>query len=153
MTPKSRRAGSMTGIILIFAACLLTFAGCLDTASGPQGNAPVAGTWRYTGQQTTGTTATLTGTMTFTSQSLVAYGGSLDVLETIAGGPQRRLAGPITGRIVNGVSLDFDITLGAQHRQHIGALAADTISGTWFEMGANGGVSAGGSFRAVRERS
>ena len=133
-------------------AALVIFAACLSNSSGPEGVVPVAGNWNYTAQQSSGGIGNSTGTMALTSESLTAYSGTMDVLETVVGSTSRRIAGPISGRLVSGTSVDFDVTLGAVHRQHIGMLAGDTIAGSWFEMGAGGGVSAGGTYKAVRTR-
>ena len=129
---------------------LVVTAACLRSTAEPPGTAPIAGSWAYVAQQSTGNQATLSGTLTLISESTSSYRGALDALETTSLGGQRRLAGPITGRVVNAASVDFTVTFGASQREHVGTLRADTIVGTWFEVGGLSGVSAAGSFRAIR---
>lgn len=139
-----RSVSSVVAVLLVSA--------CLGSSVEPAGETSLAGTWAFTGQQSTGTPASMSGTLTLISKSSSSFGGSLDVVETIIGAAQRRLAGPVTGRVVNGASVDFTLVLGTMERQHIGAVKADTIVGTWYELAASGGINAGGSFRAVRAR-
>ncbi len=137
------RLTAQTGVFL---ACC---AGCLGDSTGPEGTAPVAGTWQFSGRQTVGTAATLAGTLVLQSQSRTTYSGSLDVVATLAGAAAQRLAGPVSGRVVNESTVDFAATLSGIERQHIGTVVADTISGTWLETSGNS-VGASGTFRAIR---
>jgi hypothetical protein len=138
------------GRAAITTALALALSGCLGGTTETEGTVPVDGTWTYTGQQTTGIPASLQGAVVFVSASTLSYGGSLDVIESASGNQQRRITGAVSGRMATSTTLDFDVTLGTVQRHHVGSLVADTVTGTWFELGPTGAVSAGGSYRAVR---
>jgi len=69
------------------------------------------------------------------------------VTEVDAQGSRRR-TGTLSGRIVDSVTVDFDVFLTTVGRRHVGALARDSIQGTWVEPLDLG--SASGSFAAAR---
>jgi hypothetical protein len=131
-------------------AALLCFNGCLATPVEGSGSAPVVGHWSYAGVQNTGNNAVVNGALVFTSSTAFTYGGSLDVIETASGNQQRRIVGPLVGRMSSTTAVDFEVTIGLVRRQHIGTVVADTLHGTWFELGTNNVVVAGGTYRAVR---
>ena len=127
----------------IFAACTGA------TAPEPAGTVPVAGVWNYSGQ-VAGASAPLTGALEFISRSAISFSGSADIVEGV-GSAQRRLTGPVSGRVTDGLAVDFDITLGSVLRRHVARRVADTLTGSWFELSAGGAaIGTSGPFRAVR---
>lgn len=114
-----------------------------ETATYPS----VVGPWTYTATQNAPTTANLTGTLVIGTQCGTTLTGTLDVTETDAQGSRRR-TGTLSGRTVDSVTLDFDVFLTTTGRRHVGALAGDSLKGTWIEPLDLGNAS--GSFDAVR---
>jgi hypothetical protein len=136
------------------AACIGALAGCGGgtTDAGTPG-VSVVGSWRYAAQQTAPAPAELQGALAVSEQTGARIAGALDVVETDARGLQRRLAGPLAGRTADSTTLDFDVTLGAATRRHVGRVRGDSLTGSWVEQPAGGGApSASGSFRAARQR-
>jgi len=122
------------------------------TEPEPAGTVPIVGPWSYSGLQSA-SPVQLNGTIDFVSRSAISFNGSADINEGAGGAAQRRLTGPVAGRITQGAVVEFDLTLGVLLRRHVARLVADTISGTWFELSAtDAAVGATGSFRAVRRR-
>jgi hypothetical protein len=105
------------------------------------------GPWSYTATQTAPVSANLAGTLVFTTQCGSTGTGSLDVTEIDAQGSRRR-TGTLSGRTVDSLTLDFDVFLTTVGRRHVGALARDSIRGTWVEPLDLG--TATGSFVAVK---
>lgn len=105
------------------------------------------GPWSYTATQNAPATATLTGTLVIDTQCGTTLTGSLDVIEVDAQGSRRR-TGMMSGRTVDSVTVDFDVFLTTSGRRHVGAVARDSMQGTWIEPLELG--SATGSFVAVR---
>jgi hypothetical protein len=126
-------------------------AACSSSTGPDTAGVSVLASWGYVGRQTSPTDAALAGTLAFMSQAGASVAGALDVVETSAGGAQRRMAGAVSGRTVNSTTLDFDVTLTSVTRRHIGVVKGDSITGTWIEQPLGGGApSASGSFRAAR---
>lgn len=112
---------------------------------------PVVGTWSYVAAQGSPTAAQLNGALSFSGQTGAQISGTLDVIEVGAGGQQRRISGPISGRTVDSTTLDFDLLLGTVTRRHVGQVRGDSLTGTWVEAPVDGGLpSASGTFRASR---
>ena len=136
-------ASALLIVIAMAAACTGT------TDPEPAGTVPVAGVWNYSGQ-VAGASAPLNGALAFTSRSASSFSGSADIVEGV-GSAQRRLTGPVSGRVTDGLAVDFDITLGAVLRRHVARRVADTLTGSWFELSAGGAaIGTSGPFRAVR---
>jgi len=107
----------------------------------------LVGNWLYTATQNAPETATLAGTLVIDTQCGTTLTGSLDVTEIGAQGARRR-TGTMSGRTVDSTTVDFDVFLTTSGRRHVGAVARDSIQGTWIEPLDLG--SATGSFVAVR---
>ena len=136
--------------ISICSAMLCAISGCLPATTEAPGVTPVEGLWDLTGQGVSGSGSTAQGVLTIRSTSATAFAGSFDVLEVGGQGGQRRLSGPIGGRVASTRTVEFDVTLTGLTRRHVGTHSADTLRGSWFDVGAGGTVEASGSFRAVR---
>ena len=113
----------------------------------PPASANLLGTWSYTATQNAPTPANLFGTLDITTQCGTTLTGSLDVTEVDAQGSRRR-TGTLSGRTVDSLTIDFDVFLTTVGRRHVGALARDSIQGTWVEPLDLG--SASGSFVAAK---
>jgi hypothetical protein len=136
-----RRSVWVVAAALAALACSAT-----PTDSGPP---PVVllGKWTYTGTET-GSTITISGTLTVASQSGKLLTGSAAWTEDDGMGGTTRLIGPVTGRALDSTSVTFDAILPSATRNHVGTVKADTIFGTWFDV-TPGGLGASGAFRAV----
>jgi len=144
-------------VLLLLAAAAVTFtvgaSGCAAaTEPEPPGVVPIAGAWSYSGLQSA-SPVQLSGAVDFVSRSAISFNGSADINEAAGSATQRRLTGPVSGRLTQGTVVEFDLTLGVLIRRHVARLVADTISGSWFELSATDAAIGGtGSFRAVRRR-
>jgi len=123
-------------------------AACRSPLAG--GPPPVAliGQWDYAATQTTPDQATLTGTLTISQQGGSAFQGSLDVTQRDAQGNVTQLSGVVSGQVLDTASAAFDAFFAATGRHHLGAIAHDSIRGTWVEQ-TSGSVTSAGSFTAV----
>ena len=147
-----RRTGSIGAQRAWATLALVGAAACGGTTDPGASGTPVVGSWSYAGQQLSPAATTLTGVLTFNSQTGAQIAGSLDVVETDARGLQRRLAGPLAGRTADATTLDFEIVLGAASRRHVGRVSRDSLTGSWIETGTNGLPTASGTFRAAHGR-
>ena len=138
----------MTGTrLVVVCSALIACKTPVDCAPPPPATASVLGAWSYAATQSAPTTANLAGTLVITTQCGSTLAGGLDVTEVDALGSRRR-TGTLSGRTVDSLTLDFDVFLTTVGRRHVGALAQDSIQGTWIEPQDLG--SASGSFVAVR---
>jgi hypothetical protein len=143
---KQLRQATLTLIV----ACTSGITACLPTSVGPEGVTPLEGQWDISGQATSGTGGALQGTLTVQNAANSGFTGAYDVLMTTGQGQQQRVSGPIAGRAAGATSFEFDVNLGTTTRRHVANNTADTLRGSWFDVGASGSVEASGSFRAVR---
>lgn len=139
------------GRTVLAGIALLTAAACSTSATAPcRAPTAVAGSWRYSAVQDAPVRMTLSGTLVLSSQACSALSGSLDVIAVSDRGTQQRVAGAVTGQIVDQSSLQFDAMLDAMPRQHLAKFLGDSLSGTWIEL-APDGSSVTGTFTAKRE--
>jgi hypothetical protein len=132
----------LPGALLLAAGCTVATAPCESTA-------PVQATWRYAAVEDTPAHATLSGTLAISRQDCAGFTGQLDVIEVSAGGVSRRIAGPVSGSVIDATSLRFDAWLEGSPRQHLATLAGDSLAGTWVLVDGGGSV-ASGSFGGHR---
>lgn len=111
--------------------CLGTLAACQPESSNCSAVPSAVGTWRYSAAQATPVRASITGTLVFGVISCEAVTGQIDVIVTDAAGGTRRLAGPITGEVIDGKSLQFNAYVEATPWQHVGSFVGDSLSGSW----------------------
>jgi hypothetical protein len=126
------------------AACEVPLAPC-------EAETTLLGSWQYTGVQDAPAPAELVGTLDINSESCEGFQGRLDVVELDGFGGTRRLAGPVTGRVLDGSGLRFDAFLSAVPRQHVATLGAAGVVGTWVIVASAGEAPLAGSFSAQRE--
>lgn len=125
-------------------------AGCLKSTEPQPSSLQLAGTWSYTGEQTGPVRENLAGTLTISGESGTSFQGRLELVGTnTQTGETRALTGLVSGA-QSGVVVDFDASLEATPRRHVGQIKADTITGTWVGDG-SGGAMASGTFRVERE--
>ena len=125
----------------------VTASGCSDAVVPCDTPVPVAGTWAYQAQQTAPASATITGTLRFSGTACGQFTGSLDASVLDASGGTARIAGDVSGSLVDSTTVEFDVLLPGRSRQHLAVLRSDSLKGDWFEPSAGG---ASGSFVARR---
>jgi hypothetical protein len=108
----------------------------------------ITGTWQYAATQDAPVRATLTGSLMISRQSCRDFSGALDVTEVTADGRSRRIAGPVSGLLLDSIVARFDATLGGADRQHLARFGGDSLWGSWVEIGS--GSSVAGSFSGRR---
>ena len=125
---------------------LLMLAGCALLTEPVEVEAPsVVGIWTLTATQSA-PALILTGTMMITTQRGAEILGTATWEERDGVGVVALDGGPIAGRFLSSVDLDFDITLASGERRMLAVISADTIAGTW----AQPSLGRSGTFRAVR---
>ena len=117
------------------------------TDTTPAG-ADVRGTWEYEATQS-GSALRVDGELILSAQDGSTFSGSLQMRETDASGAIRLRSGMVTGRLVQGGTIDFDVHFDEDPRRHVGALAGDSISGSWLQPEGNATIT--GAFTAHRE--
>src|SRR6202521_5653241 len=121
---------------------------CLHS-TGPQPSLiQLAGTWNYTGVQTSPVRETLTGTLKVSSESGMSFQGRVDLVGLNQAGQTRALSGLVSGSEQGTDVIDFDASVEAPPAGTVGQIVADTISGTWIRS-APDGISSG-TFRVER---
>ncbi|HKS06298.1 MAG TPA: hypothetical protein VJR92_08310 [Gemmatimonadaceae bacterium] len=138
----------MIGAILrtrLVVALVAFSSACIDVTDGGAAAVNMSGAWEYTATQTS-PSADLTGVLTVSSQDGELLGGSVSWEERTGPGTTRLLSGAVSGRLIGTDDVDFDVLLSEGTRRHVGRLVADTIRGTWVQIGS--GTS--GEFVAVR---
>jgi hypothetical protein len=129
---------------------LLALAACQMESTSTCSQVPaVVGNWHYSSVEETPVHASVTGTLSITSASCSSIVGQMDVVQTDANGATQRLAGPVTGQVVDGSSFQFDAFLEATPRQHLASIHGDSLSGSWVSTA--GTQSATGTFGGKRQ--
>jgi hypothetical protein len=118
--------------------------GCVSPVESCAATRQIMGTWKYAATQDAPVRASLTGSLVISTQSCVDFQGALDVTEVTADGRSRRIAGPVSGLLVDSVVARFDATLGGADRQHLARFGGDSVWGSWVEI--ESGASVSGSF-------
>ncbi|HJQ53307.1 MAG TPA: hypothetical protein VJ825_05605 [Gemmatimonadaceae bacterium] len=145
--PFACGAPRLATVALVASALMV---GCLKSTDPQPSSLQLAGTWSYTGEQTGPVRESLAGTLTISGESGTSFQGRLDLVGTnTQTGATRALTGLVSGA-QSGTVVDFDASLEATPRRHVGEIKADTISGTWVGDG-SGGSMASGTFRVERE--
>ena len=135
---------------VIFSASALLSA-CLRSTEAQPSLLQLAGSWSYSGEQTSPVREILTGTLDISSESGMSFQGRLDIVGVNSQTNQSRaLGGLVSGTEQASNVIDFDADVESNPRRHVGQLVADTITGTWVGASPNG-VMSSGTFRAERE--
>jgi hypothetical protein len=133
----------------ILVAGLSVLAACVPATGPCDTHTSLSGNWRYAAIQEAPSHTTLSGTLAVTGQSCGDFTGNLDLTEVNALGISRRIAGPVSGKVIDATSVRFDAWLEAIPRQHIATLTGDSLAGTWVLVD-GAGATASGSFGGHR---
>jgi hypothetical protein len=139
---SARRLNLVAATALVAGACASPTASC-DAAGA------VTGHWSYAATQETPVHGTLTGSLVISSQTCTDFQGALDVIERLTTGESRRIAGPVSGSLVDTDVARFEVTLGGVGREHLVRLHGDSMSGSWVETG--GSLQGNGRFGGRRQ--
>ena len=136
------RARSQLGIVVVSLAGCAALTACISPTESCGRTRSLQGSWSYTAVQENPVRATISGTLVVAEQSCSDFSGTIDVVEVTSVGERRRLAGPVTGVLLDSTSARFSATLGSGDREHLARFAGDSVRGTWVEA-ASGSASAG----------
>jgi hypothetical protein len=123
--------------------------GCLRSTGPQPSQIQLAGTWNYTGVQTSPVRESLSGTLNISSESGVSFQGRVDLVGVNQANQSRVLGGLVSGSELGTDIVDFDASVETTPRRHVGQIVADTISGTWIGSAPDGSRSSG-TFRVQR---
>jgi len=145
-------SGPLKARVRVFTlACATLLSACLKSTEPQPSLLQLNGSWNYTGIQTVPVRETLTGTLTVSRESGTSFQGTLVLQGTNSQTQQQRnLNGSVSGSESGTDVIDFDASLEATPRRHVGQIVADTITGTWIGSSADGAMSSG-TFRVERE--
>jgi hypothetical protein len=118
----------------------------LDGATTACNDVSVAGTWSYTGQQTTPELRDLSGSIRVDSTPSLLT-GTFELREFSNGVLVGTRTGVVTG-CDNSPAVEVQLSAAGFARRHLGTRRADTIAGEWFTQEATN--TARGTFRLVR---
>jgi hypothetical protein len=144
MKSRFRRVIGAAGLVAVsmVSACL--------SSTGPQPSLiQLAGTWNYTGIQTSPVREALSGTLQISSESGTSFQGRVDLVGLNQANQSRVLGGLVSGSELGTDIVDFEASVETTPRRHVGQLVADTISGTWIGIAPDGAKSSG-TFRVER---
>lgn len=130
---------------------MLVLAGALGCDSPTGSCVPprqVAGVWQYTATQDAPLHASFSGTLVISREACDGFEGTLDVVRRI-GTESLRLAGPLSGVLLDSTVARIDATLGGTVRQHVARFGKDSVAGSWVEFGASSAAT--GHFVAYRQ--
>jgi len=136
---------------LLAGALLTTLAawGCSSpTASCDEGH-PVLGEWSYHATRESGVQGTISGSLVMESRNCSDLHGVIDVVEVLATGQSRRVAGPVSGTMVDSTLVRFEALLDGGSREHFARIRGDSIAGNWVET--SSGASGAGPFSGRRQ--
>jgi hypothetical protein len=135
------------GLCLVAAA--LVASACANPVESCEQLSAVAGRWSYRATRESPGQGTITGLLQIESPNCVDLNGSMDVVEVLATGESRRIAGPISGTIIDSGHVRFEAQFGSGSREHFARIGGDSLSGAWLEIaGSNPGS---GPFSGRRE--
>jgi hypothetical protein len=121
-------------IRLLVAALSLTATACVSPTEGCTSMPLAPDAWEYRATQDAPPGPTFAGTLRITGTSCRDFSGLLDVMETDAG-VSRRIAGPVSGVMLDSLTARFSVALGVMEREHIARFTADSMTGSWVEHG------------------
>ena len=129
----------------------LAAAACSDPTANCGGESPVRGQWSYRAVRESPAQASITGSMTLEMRNCVDVRGSLDIVEVLPTGETRRIAGPISGTLIDSSLVRFEAMLGTSEREHFARIVGDSLTGSWIELA--GSTAGAGSFTGRRQAS
>jgi hypothetical protein len=137
------RKHSLSKALLVFVT-VGWLTGCISTTENCAKPRNVQGSWAYSAIQENPVHSTLTGTLVIAAQSCADFEGTLDVTEITTGGERRRIAGPVTGVLLDSLSARFSATVDGADREHLARFSRDSVRGTWVQVQSS--ATAAGSF-------
>jgi hypothetical protein len=117
--------------------CMLMLAACDSPTSNDTGVTNVIGSWQYLATQAV-PALEIEGALQITDQDGRFFSGSAAFTETDVQGTTRTRGGALSGRVIGGGVVDFDVHIDLQTRRHVARIIADSITGTWSAQGAAG---------------
>lgn len=134
---------------VLLALTALLIAACDSTTDAGAAARDVRGVWAYSGSQMS-PSLNITGTLQIDQQDGAEFSGSVTFQEADVQGTIRNRTGPLSGRVLGGDAVDFDIFIDQSSRRHVAGVTNDSMSGSWARTGTNPPVT--GSFSARRTR-
>ena len=143
-----RNRRSMAALLVV---ALTAAASCSSPTASCDRASVVAGQWTYTATRESPVPGTISGSLSITSVNCVDLQGVMDVVETLTTGETRRMAGPVSGTVVDSTLMRFEAELGngGGSREHFARVIGDSLAGTWVET--TGGPSGAGPFSGRRQ--
>jgi hypothetical protein len=143
MNRRFRSGGRLALLAITFANACSNPTGACETADG------IVGQWSYRATQESPARGAVSGTLVIASRNCVDFQGVMDVVETLATGESSRLAGPVSGTVVDAKLVHFEASLGADTREHLARLQGDSLAGSWVES--SGTIPSSGQFGGRRQ--
>ncbi len=137
---RFRLAGALLGVATV--ACSSPTSSC-DATSRFSGN------WRYQATQDVPVPGTLSGSLVITAGGCGDFQGAFDVVEVLATGESRRIAGPLSGTLLDSTLARFEVVLDGIGREHLARIVGDSLTGSWVES--NGSPPGSGQFGGHRQ--
>jgi len=135
-------------MMLVLLAVAATAAACDSPTDCGGAPAALLGRWNYLATQTAPSAATVTGILTLEA-GCPSFEGSLDGTEQDDHNNSAPVHAVVTGQVLDTASILFDAFIGVAGRRHLGAVAHDSLRGTWVEQ-STGGIARSGSFVAAK---
>lgn len=120
--------------------------GCRTDSAGCGSPGSAAGSWTYTGSQTS-PTAALSGTLTLTKTGTCTVAGTLMLTVDEGSGTPVTSSWTTSGDFLDDSIIELSAVNTGVERYHLGTLRTDTLAGTW---NVTSGGATSGTFRAVR---
>jgi hypothetical protein len=127
----------------LFAATIVG-GGCISPTESCAKTKSILGTWTYSGLQENPVRATVNGSLVISAQTCSDFVGTLDVLEVSSTGESRRIAGPVSGVLIDSSSARFSAMFAGNERQHLARFTTDSVKGSWIQL--QGSSAAAGNF-------
>ncbi|MGQ0813262.1 MAG: hypothetical protein ACT4O1_02220 [Gemmatimonadota bacterium] len=122
----------MKGIVLC--SLLICGAACGSATDAGSDAHDVRGVWSYTAVQAS-PALNVRGSLRIDQQSGADFSGTAEFRETDVQGTMRDRSGQLSGRVVGGSAVDFDVFIDDAPRRHVASLQADSMLGTWARTG------------------
>jgi len=145
---RNRRSMAVALVVVALTAA----ASCSSPTASCDRASAIAGQWTYAATRESPVHGTISGSLAITAVNCVDLQGVMDVVETLTTGETRRMAGPVSGTVVDSTLVRFEAELGSGggSREHFARVIGDSLAGTWVET--TGGPSGAGPFSGRRQQ-